>query len=204
MQRAQQRTALVGRHHAQHLAQAHLLVRTEAAYAQRLQRQQHAELLIAAPLEAAHACEVLGARELGLAALELQARARAAQQVTQAAGQQAPLRRLDEKVGRPGFVGTRDGRVVVEPGEHQHRHVLAAGELAQRAAGLEAVQPRHHRVEHDDIERAFGEHRQRALTARRLDDLEAALAQRDGRQQQVDLVVVDEQHQRAFGQVVEG
>jgi hypothetical protein len=128
----------------------------EAEHAQRLGRQHHraaAARAAAAPVEAAHARQILRARQLGLAALELDARARRAQQVAQPPGQQAPLVGLDEEVGGAGLVGAGDRRLVVEAGQHQHRHVLEAGHGAQLGAGLEAVQPRHHRVQHDDVRR---------------------------------------------------
>jgi hypothetical protein len=56
--------------------------RAEAEHAQALDRE-HRPAVAAPPVEAAHAREVLRAREARLAALELGARARRAQQVAQ-------------------------------------------------------------------------------------------------------------------------
>jgi hypothetical protein len=108
--------------------------------------------------------------------------------------QQAPLRRLDEEVGRAGLVGARDRGVVVESGQHQHRHVLEAGARAQPATGVEAVEARHLGVEHDHVRRPAVGQRERLLAARRLREDEAQAAQRGRGQHQVDLVVVDQQH----------
>ena len=144
-----------------------VLARAEAEHAQALDESTSAPPLAAPapPVEAAHARQVLRARQLGLAALELDARARGAQQVVQAAREQAPLGGLDEEVGGAGLVGAGDRRVVVEAGQHQHRHVLEAGHGAQPAAGLEAVEPGHHRVEHDDVGRPVGQQLQRMFAA---------------------------------------
>ena len=158
--------ALVFRHHAQQAAERRLVARAEAEHAQALDRE-HRAVLAAAPVEAAHAREVLRARQARLAALELDPRARRAQQVAQAPGEQAPLRRLDEEVGGAGFVGARDRGVVVEAGQHQHRQRFEAGQDAQLAAGLEAVEAGHDGVEHDDVGQPVGEDADRRLAARR-------------------------------------
>jgi len=195
-QHAHEHAPVLRRHHAQQAAHRQALAVRQPEHAQRLGRER--EPALSAPLEAAHAGEVLRAGQLGLAALELQPRARGAQQVTQAAVEQAPLLRpllrLDEEVGRPRLVGARDRGVVVQAGEHQHRHMVAAGQGAQRAAGLEAVEAGHHRVEQDDVGQALGQRVQRALAAVGLAHDEAALAQRRCRDHQRHRIVVGQQH----------
>jgi hypothetical protein len=62
------------------------------------------------------------------------------------------------------------------------------------AAGVEAVQVRHQRVQHDDVGRPVEQHVQRFFAAVGFCDVEATVAQTQGCQQQVDLIVVDEQH----------
>jgi hypothetical protein len=150
----------------------------------------------APPVEAAHARQVLRARQLALAAFELDPRLAGAQHVLQAAGEQAPLGGLDEEVGRTGLVGAGDRRVVVQPGQHQHRRVLVARHAAQRAAGVEAVEPGHQRVEHDDVGGTVAQHLEGALAAAGFAQLEALVAQGQRGEHQVHLVVVDEQHFR--------
>jgi hypothetical protein len=137
-------------------------------------------------------------------ALQLQPRARAAQQIAQPAFQQAPLRRLDEEVRRAGLVGAVDGGFVVQAGQHQHRQRLEAGRGAQQRAGLEAVELGHQRVQHDDVGRARGQVGEGVAAAVGFGDVEAALAQRGGGQQQIDFIVVHQQHARRVRQVVEG
>ena len=195
--------ALVFRDHAQQAAEGRLVARAEAEHAQPLDREDRA-VLAAPPVEAAHAREVLRAREARLAALELDPRPRRAQQVAQPPGEQAPLGRLDEEVGRAGFVGARDRGVVVEAGQHQHRQRLEAGQDAQLAAGLEAVEAGHDGIEDDDVGQPVGEDADRRLAARGLGDGEALVLESDRGQQQVDLVVVDEEDARPLGNVVGG
>src|SRR6185369_7171671 len=195
--------ALVLGDHSQQGAKRRLVADAETEHAQTLDREMRA-VLAAPPVEAAHPRQVLGAGEARLAALELDAGARGAQQVAQAAGEQAPLRRLDEEVGCAGFIRARDRSVVVEAGQHQDRQRLEAGQRAQLAAHLEAVEPRHDGVEDDDVGQPVGQHAHRLLAARRLGDVEALVLERDRGQQQVDLVVVDEEDPRPFRQVVGG
>ena len=146
-----------------------------------------------APVEAPHAGQILCAGQLGAVALELDARARGAQQVVQTPCQQAPLRGLDEEVAGTCLVGARDGSVVFQAGEHEHRHVLEAGRAAQLPTGVETVKARHHGVEHDDVGRPVAQQFQRLFTASGLDEVETAFAQGQRRQQQVDLIVVNQQ-----------
>jgi hypothetical protein len=116
------------------------------------------------------------------------------QQVAQAPGQQAPLRALHVEIGGTGLVGTGDGGVVVQPRQHQHRHVFVAVHGAQRAAGLETVQARHQRIQHHHVGRLGAQQRQGLFATGRLGDAEAAVAQRVGRHQQADAIVVHQQH----------
>ena len=88
------------------------------------------------------------------------------------------------------------------PVEHQHRQRLVAGQDAQLAAGLEAVEPRHDGIEDDDVGQPVGENADRLLAARRLGHREALVLQRDRGQEQIDLVVVDEQDARSLGKIV--
>ena len=74
------------------------------------------------------------------------------------------------------------------------------GMRAQRAAGLEAVEAGHQGVEHDHVGGPAAQDLERLFAAGRLGDREAALAQRDRGQQQVDFVVVDQQHLGLLGQ----
>ena len=203
-------TAPLGhRHHAHQAAQRHRVLRAEAEHPQRLGRQlQHARCRQPvvqaglAPVEAAHAGQVLRTGQFAFAALKLLPGARRAQHVAQAARQQAPLRALDEKISGTHLVGAGDRGLVVQAGEHQHRHVLEARRGPQRMAGVEAVEARHYRVEHDDVRRPVGQHGQRALTAVGLGDLEAPLAQGFGGEHQRHLVVVDQQNLGSLGRVV--
>ena len=75
-------------------------------------------------------------------------------------------------------------------GEHDDRHGAAR---AQAPAHLEAVEPGHHHVEHDEVERRLAEARQRLPAVDRLHDLVAVLAQRVAEQRLDRLLVVDEQ-----------
>ena len=199
LEHAHQHAAVFLGCHAQQRAEGRVLVGAEAEHAQPLHRELRAALADA-PVHTAHARQVLRACQARLAALELHLRARRAQQVAQSAGQQGPLRRLDEEVGRTGFVGAFDRSVVLEPGEHQHRDRRSTGHRAQPAADLKAIQIGHQRIEQDQIGHAVGQHIQRLLAAAGLGDRKAALAQRDGGEQQVHLIVVDKQHvRRAHG-----
>src|SRR3954453_2123644 len=74
--------------------------------------------------------------------------------------------------------------------EHDDRHGAARPEAP---ADLEAVEPRHHHVEHDEVERRLAEARERLLPVRRLDDLVAVLAQGVAEERLDRLLVVDEQ-----------
>lgn len=91
-QQAQEDVAVVRRHHAHDADEVQTVLRAAAEDAQALGGDGEAGRRVAPPLEAAHARQVLGAGQLGLAALQFEARARAAQQIAQAAVQQAPLR----------------------------------------------------------------------------------------------------------------
>ena len=67
---------------------------------------------------------------------------------------------------------------------------------AQAPADLEAVHPRQHHVEHDEVEGLLGEARERLAAVGRLHDLVAVALQRE-RQQRLDrLLVVDQQDAR--------
>ena len=88
-----------------------------------------------------------------------------AQKIAKPSGEQTPLARLDEEVGGAGFVCARDRGVVVEAGQHQHRQRLEAGQDAQLATGLEAVEAGHHGVEDDDVGQPVGEDADRRLAA---------------------------------------
>ena len=113
--------------------------------------------------------------------------------------------RLDEEVGGADLVGAGDRGVVVEAGQHQHRQRFEAGQVAQLAAGLEAVEARASSASSTTTSgMPVGQQlrmRPRRCVASVI--VEAALAQRDADGQQVDLVVVDEQHRRLFGQEVD-
>ena len=76
-------------------------------------------------------------------------------------------------------------------GEHDDRHRLALG--AQAPADLEAVHPRQHHVEHDEIEDLLVEARERLAAVGRLDHLVAVPLQREGEKGLDRLLVVDEQ-----------
>jgi hypothetical protein len=195
--------ALVLGNHPQQGAKRRLVADAETEHAQALDRERRA-VLAAPPVEAAHARQVLRAGEARLAALELDPRPRRPQQVAEAPGQQAPLGRLDEEVGRAGLVGARDRGIVVEAGQHQHRQRLEARQRAQLATGLEAVEPGHDGVEDDDVGQPVGEDADRLLAARCLGDVEALVLQRDRGQQEGDLIVVDEEDARALGEIVGG
>ena len=197
----QEGLALLLRHHPQQAAEGRLVARAEAEHAQALDRE-HRAVLAAPPVEAAHAGEVLRARQARLAALELDAGARGPQQVAQTPGEQAPLARLDEEVGGAGLVGAGDRGVVVEAGQHQHRQRLEAGQDTQLATGLEAVEAGHDGVEDDDVGQPVGQNLDGRLASRRLGDREALILQRDRGQQQVDFVVVDEKDFGTIGKIV--
>ena len=192
--------ALLLGHHAQELPEIERLVGADAEHAQALDRE-HRAALAPLPVEAAHARQVLGAGQARLAALELDPGARGAQQVAQPPGEQAPLGRLDEEVGGAGLVGAGDRGVVVEAGQHQHRQRLEAGQDAQLAAGLEAVEPGHDRVEDDDVRQEVDQGGDRLLAAGRGGHGKALVLERHRGEQQVDLVVVDEQDLRPLGKV---
>ena len=157
------------------------------------------QALAVAPLEAAHAGQILRPRQARLAAQQLHLHPGRAQQVVQPCRQQRPLVGLDEEVGRAGLEGLLDRTLVLQPGQHQHRHQLEAGQLAQLAAGLEAVDARHHRVEHDHVGQPVGQLLQRGQTALGLDHREAALAQRADHPGQG----LDDDRSQAFGDLVE-
>ena len=186
--------------HAHQGPEIEALVGADTEHAQALDRE-HRPALAFAPVEAAHPGEILRARQARLAALELVPGSRRAQQVANAPGKQSPLRRLDEEVGGAGFVGARDRGVVVEAGQHQHRQRFEAAQHAQFTAGLEAVEAGHHGVENDDVGKKIDQRRDRLLAAGGLGDAEALVLQCDRGEQQVDLVVVDEQHLRSFREV---
>ena len=156
------------------------------------------------PVKTAHARQILGAREFALAAFQFAARARRAQQVAQAAGEQVPLVGLDEEIGCTGFVGATDRRVVVQAGEHQDGQRLEPGAATQHAAGLESVQARHHGVEHQHVGYFAGDVPQRSFARRHLRHRESAVAKRRRDNQQDDLIVVDEQHLGRRRQLVVG
>ena len=80
---------------------------------------------------------------------------------------------LAAEIGRSGEERLVDGFVVVAPGQHQDRHVAAAGALAQGAARREAVHARHQDVEHHQVGGALPEQGDRIAAARGFHDLEA-------------------------------
>jgi hypothetical protein len=203
VQHAHQAAPLCRADHAQQCAQFDSLVCRAAKDAQRFGAQPElAHASTAAPVEAAHAGQILGPRKLELAAFELESRARGTQHVAQAPGQQTPLRALDIEIRRAGPVGSRDRGVVVQARQHQHGYLCVARHCTQRAAGLETVHTRHQRVEHDHVWRAGAQRRKSGFAAGDLYDLETAIAQRDRSQHQVDFVVVDQQDARLFAAVV--
>ena len=179
-------------------AAVRLLVRAEAEHAQAL-RARTARPAVR-PLRQSKL--PMRARSCARASLDLlrsssMPRARGTQQVAQAPGQQAPLGGLDEEVGRAGLVGAGDRRVVVQAGQHQHRQRLEAGQ-ARAARGRS--RSRRARASARRARRCRAASRPAAASACSplvgLGDVEAALAQRHRGQQQVDLVVVDQQHLR--------
>jgi len=153
-----------GGQHAQHALEIELLPGLHAEHTQPLDRE-HRAAVVAPPVEAAHAGKILRAGQLGLAALELLAGARGTQQVAQPPGQQAPLVGLDEEVGGADLVGAVDGGIVVQAGEHQHRHGLETRQVAHGAAGLEAVHAGHQGVEHHHVGQPVGQDLDGALAA---------------------------------------
>ena len=74
--------------------------------------------------------------------------------------------------------------------EHDDRDGAAR---PQAPADLEPVEPRHHHVEHDEVEGRLAEARQRLAAVDRLHDLVAVLAQRIAEQRLDRLLVVDQQ-----------
>ena len=192
-QHHQQPGAVVRREHAQHCPKTQPLVRAPAEDAQALDRQQRTAVA-EFPVEAAHARQVLRARQLGLAALEFDARARRAQQMAHASGQQPPLVRLDEKIGGANLVSARDRGIVLQAGQHQHRQRFTARQATQFLTGLKSVEPGHQSVEHHHVGQPVGQQLQGALAAAGFRDEKAAVAQGDRRQQQIHLVIVNQQH----------
>ena len=192
-QQRHEAVALLGRHHAQQPAQRHRCARLQAQHPQALGRH-HQCAATAVPVEAAHAREVLCPGQLGLAALEFEPGPGVAQQEAQALLQQPPLRRLDEEVGGARVVGAQHRGIVVQAGEHQHGHVREARQRAYRAAGGKAVEPGHLRIQDDQVRNPVGQFLQGRLATAHPGDAKPALAQFQRGDQQVDLVVVDQQH----------
>ena len=85
----------------------------------------------------------------------------AAQQRAQPRVELAQRERLDEVVVGAGVEAVDAVVDRVARGEHQHRRAVARG--AQPPADLEAVDARHHDVEHDRVDDALGERVERLL-----------------------------------------
>ena len=85
----------------------------------------------------------------------------APQQRAQAGVELAQRERLDEVVVGAGVEAVDAVVDRVARGEHEHRGAVAGG--AQPAADLEAVDARHHDVEHDRVDGALGERVERLL-----------------------------------------
>jgi hypothetical protein len=207
LQRFRQKRALTASlflgHHAQQISKRQDRARLQLEHAQGLDGK-HGCRSSDAPIEAAHAGQILRPGQAALAQLEFEPGARRPEQVAQAPGQQTPLVGLDEEVGGAGFIGPVDRGVVVESGQHQDRQRGAGSHLTQLSAGLETVHARHQGIEHHDVGLPAGEEFQRTLATRRLGDHETALAQGDRGEQEVDFVVVDQQHTRLVRDVVLG
>ena len=181
------------RHHPQQIAKRQRGARVELENTQGFGRE-HRLRRARLPFEAAHPRQILRAGQPGLTQFQFKPGARRAQQVAQAAVEQAPLVGLDEEVGSAGLVGSVDRGLVIEARQHQHGQRREGGHPTQFATGLEAVHARHQCVEHDHVGLPLAQQLERSLAAGGLGDREAALTQRDRGQQQVDFVVVDQQH----------
>ena len=91
--------------------------------------------------------------------------------------------------------------LVVARGQHDDRH-RARG--AEALADLQAVEPRQHDVEHDEVDRLLRELAQRLLAVGRLDDRVPVSLQREREHLADRVLVVDEQDRgRGFGHRVQ-
>jgi hypothetical protein len=137
--------------------------------------------------------ELLGAVEAALAAGEFGPHLGGGHQLGEALGQQLPLQRLDEEVGRAGVEGPFDRGLVVAAAEHQDRHRLLADPGPDAPAQVEAVAVGQDRVEHHRVGTDRLEGFERPRHARRPVHVDAVLGQTRRHQVLPGGVVLDEQ-----------
>ena len=150
----------------------------------------------------AHRGQELGlgaARQLGPLhrLMQLALDAAVAQQEAGAVVEQRPVDRLGDEIGGAGLVGAVDRLGIVQPGDHQHGHMGAIGALARLHAGGEAVDPRHHRVQEDQLRLQLVDEVERLQAVAALVDGEPGRLQRLAHQQTMDEIVIgDDNHRR--------
>jgi len=95
------------------------------------------------------------------------------QRIAHAVGEERRVDRLGDEIRRPGIVGPFDGSGVVQSRKHDHRNADRFGALAQRAANLVAVHPRHHHIEQHQVRAALLDLREPARSVVGFADLES-------------------------------
>ena len=119
------------------------------------------------------------------------------QQRAQPGRQLALVERLRQEVVRAGLEAAGLVLGAVERRQQQDRQAGLVGLAAQPLADLDAVEPRHHHVEADEVGCVLRDRRQRRRPVDRLDDVVALPRQQLAEQGQVGRLVVDGQDQRA-------
>ena len=137
--------------------------------------------------------EALGPVEPALAARQLGAHLRGRHQLGEAFGQQLPLQRLDEEVGRAGGECPFDRRLIIAAAEDEDRYRQLADERPDTPAQVEPVAVRQDRIEHHRIGPDRVERLQRTGHAGRAVHVDAMLGQPGRDQVLPSRIVLDEQ-----------